>query len=219
MKKLTLGFILCASVSFAQKKIEVTEKVVAIDGVSRNSLTVMIEGADTETIKKAWKKQLKDLKGKVNDKTIIFGDDCESKEMGPNTFDVYSVVEEATSEGVRLVVAIDLGGAYLSTSDHPDKYPAGEKIVYNFAVEQSKEVVRGEIESTKKIVNSFERELSDLVKTKSNLEKDIADYEKKIEDAKAEIEKNVAGQANKQKEIEGLKSTLNDLEIKLKAIK
>lgn len=219
MKKLTLALLLLTTVASAQKKIEVIEKVVAIDGVSRNSLTVMIEGADTETIKKAWKKQLKDLKGKVNDKTIIFGDDCQSKEMGPNTFDVYSVVEEATSEGVRLVVAIDLGGAYLNTKDHPEKYPAGESIVYSFAVEQSKEVVRNEIESTKKIVGGFEKDLGDLVKTKSNLEKDISDYEKKIEEAKTEIEKNVAAQANKQSEIEALKSVLKDLEIKLKAIK
>lgn len=219
MKKLTWGFVLLSSMAFAQKKIEVVEKVVAIDGVSRNSLTVMIEGANTDDVKKAWKKQLKDLKGKVNDKTIIFGDDCEAKEMGPNTFDVYSVVEEATSEGVRLVVAYDLGGAYLSTADHPDKYPAGEKIVYNFAVEQAKEVVRNEIETTKKIISGFEKDLSGLVKDKQGLEKDIADYEKKIEEAKVEIEKNVAGQANKQKEIEGLKSALTDLEVKLKAVK
>ena len=215
----TLLALALASSSIAQTTLTVTEKVEAVDGVSRNSLSVMIPDASTDDIKKAWKKQLKDLKGKVSDKTVIFGDDCESKAMGENTFDVYSVVEEATDEGVRLVAAFDLGGAYLSTTDHPEKYPAAEKILKDFAIAQAKEVVKIEIETSQKILKGFEKDLSGLEKDKSNLEKDIADYEKKIEEAKAAIEKNVAAQANKKSEVEGMKAVIGDLESKVKAIK
>lgn len=219
MRKLILPMLLLSSVAMAQNKITVTEKMAAIDGSSRNSLSVTITGANAEDIKKAWKKQLKDLKGKVSDKTVIFGDDCQAKSMGDNSFDVYSVVQEATDKGVELIVAFDLGGAYLSTANHPDKYPAGEKIVYDFAVEQSKEVVRREIENAGKVLGGFEKELVSMAKDKEGLEKDIADYNKKIEEAQGSIEKNVAAQATKQKEIEGMKAALTELEIKLNAIK
>ena len=220
MKKLfTLGLLVMASAAFAQNNITIKEEMVAIDGTSRNSLTVILVEAKTDDVKKAWKKQLKDLKGKVSDKTIIFGDDCKSKEMGDNSFDVYSLVEEATDAGVRLVVAFDLGGAYLSTAAHPDKYPIAEKLVYGFAIEQAKAVVSGQIESNGKILKGFEKEIAGLEKEKAGYESDIKDAEKKIEEAKAAIEKNVANQANKKTEIEGMKAAVADLEVKLKNIK
>jgi hypothetical protein len=190
-----------------------------MEGISRNSLTVFVKEANTEDIKKAWKKQLKDLKGKVNDKTFIFADDCKVKEMGDNTFDVYSVVEEATAEGVKLVVAFDLGGAYLSTANHPEKYPVGEKILRDFAVEQTKEVVRVRIAAKQAELGGFEKELAGLVSEKAALEKDIVDCQKKIEEANTNIGKNVGNQANKQKEINSMKTLLTELEVKLKAIK
>lgn len=219
MKRLILPTLLLLSGSVMAQTVSVKEEMVAIDGMSRNSLTVMIKDATTDDVKKAWKKQLKDLKGKVNDKTIIFGDDCQSKSMGDNTFDVYSLVEEATDEGVKLVVAFDLGGAYLSTADHPEKYPAAEAIVKGFAVDQAKEAVSLEIGTTEKIIKEFEKDFAGLEKDKKKLEKDIEDYEKKIVEAKEAIEKNLVDQANKKTEIEGLKATVGDLEKKMKSIK
>ena len=216
---LTILFFSIAFGSTAQNYAPVVEQVVPMDGVSRNSLTIIIKDAKTEDIKKAWKKQLKDLKCKVNDKTFIFGDDCKLKEMGSNTFDVYSVVEEATDQGVKLVVAFDLGGAYLSKANHPDQYQVAEKVVYDFAVEQARELVRAEIAATNAIINGFEKELSGLEKDKAGMESDIADHEKKIGELKTAIEVNLGNQANKQAEIAGAKSALVDLEVRLKAIK
>ena len=218
MKRFLLPILVLFSSSvFAQSM--VTESVVAIDGKSRNSLAIIVKDGKADDVKKAWKKQLKDLKGKVSDKSIIFGDDCQNKAMGDNTFDVYSTVEDLGDQGIRLVAAFDLGGAYLSTADHPDKYPAAEQIMRRFAIGQAKEVVKGEIDASQKILKGFEKELSGLEKDKKKLEKDIEDYQKKIEEAKVAIEKNVSDQANKKTEIEGLKATIKDLETKEKSIK
>tara|TARA_R110002072_G_scaffold62872_3_gene157026 strand:+ start:1232 stop:1894 length:663 start_codon:yes stop_codon:yes gene_type:complete len=220
MKKLfILGLLVISTTAFSQEKITVKEQVVAIDGTSRNSLTVMLLGSNTSDVKKAWKKQLKDLKGKVTDKTIIFGDNCKLKEMGENSFDVYSLVENATDKGVKLVAAFDLGGAYLSTSAHPDKYPAAEKLLSNFAVEERKRVVSTEIENNQKILKGFEKALSTLEKEKVDYESTITDYEKKIEESKNEIERNIGNQTTKKKEIEGMKAIVAELEVKLKNIK
>lgn len=219
MKRLILPALLVLFTSSAFAQSMVNEAVVAIDGKSRNSLSVIIKDASVDDVKKAWKKQLKDLKGKVSDKTIIFADDCQLKSMGDNTFDVYSVIEDLGENGIKVSAAFDLGGAYLSTADHPDKYPAAESLMRNFSVAQAKEVVKAEIAASEKILKGFEKEFSGLEKDKSKLEKDIEDYEKKIEEAKAAIEKNLADQANKKTEIEGLKATISDLEKKEKSIK
>jgi ribosomal protein S4 len=218
MKKFLLPIFTLLSVSaFAQSM--VTEGMVAIDGKSRNSLSVIIKDATADDVKKAWKKQLKDLKGKVTDKTIIFGDDCQAKSMGDNTFDVYSMVEDLGQQGIRLVAAFNLGGAYLSTASHPEKYPAAEQIMKQFALEQAKAVIKNEIDVSEKILRGFEKDLSGLEKDKEKLEKDIEDYEKKIEEAKAAIEQNVSAQANKKTEIEGMKAVIKDLQTKEKSIK
>ena len=220
MKNLfTLSLLVISAAVFAQGKMKVKEEVVTIDGNSRNSLTVMLIESKTDDVKKAWKKKLKELKGKVSDKTIIFGDDCKIKEMGDNSFDVYSLVEEATNEGVRLVVAFDLGGAYLSAAAHPEKYPMAEKFVYGFAVEAAKSVVSMEIEISKKILGDFVKELAGLEKAKVGHESDIKDHEKKIAKAKEEIKQNIANQTKKKTEIEGIKASVSDLEVKLKNIK
>ncbi len=139
--------------------------------------------------------------------------------MGNNTFDVYSVVEEATDKGVKLVVAFDLGGAYLSKANHPDKYPIAEKIVYDFAVEQARELVRLEMEATGKILSGFEKELAGLEKDKVGAESNIVDYEKKIAESKTAIEVNLGNQANKLVEINTTKAALVELEVRLNSIK
>jgi DNA repair exonuclease SbcCD ATPase subunit len=208
MKKLfTLGLLVISAATFAQDKITVKEEMVAIDGTSRNSLTVILSGSETDDVKKAWKKQLKELKGKISDKTIIFGDDCVLKELGDNSFDVYSIVEEAIAEEVRLVVAFDLGGAHLSTAAHPAQYPAAEKFVYGFALAQGKNVVSTEIETSQKVLKSLEKDQIGLEKDKEKLEKDIKDYEAKIEENKVEIEQNVANQTDQQNEIHRLEES------------
>ena len=217
MKRFLLPVLVLFSSSVLAQSM-VTEGVVAIDGKSRNSLAIIVKDAKADDVKKAWKKQLKDLKGKVSDKSIVFGDDCQDKAMGDNTFDVYSTVEDLGDQGIRLVAAFDLGGAYLSTTDHPDKYPAAEQIMRRFAIGQAKAVVKGEIDASQKILKGFEKDLNGLEKDKKKLEKDIEDYQKKIEEAKAAIEKNVSDQANKKTEIEGLKATIKDLDTKEKSI-
>ena len=213
MKRSVFLFLFAPVLCLAQNRISVKEEVVAIEDYSRNSLTVQVDGAVADDIKKEWKKKLKDLGGKVNDKTVIFGDDCQDKSMGDNSFDVYSLVDELTDGIVRVVVAFDLGGAYLNSTDHPDKFPAAEKLVRDFAVEQSKNLVKSEIESSEKILKALEKNQSGLEKDKEKLQKDIKDYEGKIEENKASIVKNTSDQTSRQKEVHRLEGTQVDGQI------
>ena len=199
-------------------KIKVEEKTNMINGNSNNTLTVIIYETDKSEIEKAFKNELKDRKAKVSVKKEIFADDAQFKNMGDNTVDVYARVEEGKT-GNTLVAAVDLGGAYLSSAQHKDKYDAFRAFLYDFAVKMTKEGVSEQIKDAEKLLGKQENELEGLVKDKEGLEKDIEDYKKKIEDAKKGIEQNIKDQEAKNKEVEGQKKVVEELQLKQKAVK
>lgn len=92
-------------------------------------------------------------------------------------------------------------------------------MVYDFAVEQARELVRAEMDATGKILAGFAKELEGLERDKASLEGQITDYEKKIVETKTAIEVNVGNQANKQVEITAIKAALVEMEVRLNAIK
>lgn len=208
MRNLLIALFICAPVfSFSQERIEVKEETVDMAGTSRNALTVVVIGFTEDDVAKAWKKQLKGLKGKVSDEPVILGDDCQEKTMGDGTFDVYSMIQQVTEGMVKLAVAFDIEGAFLSSMDHPEKFAAAQKIIRDFAVVQARVAVETEIETSRKILKGLEKDLVGLEKDKEKLEKDVTDFHSKIDENKASIQKNITDQASKQKEVHRLEGT------------
>ena len=187
MKRL-FTLALCAIVlsATAQKAVVVTEGNEAVSNQVKNAMTVMVYEAEMKEVDKAWKKKLKDLKGKVTDKKEVFADDCKIKEMGDNTFDLYSRTEEIAGEGVKLIVGIDLGGAHLNSTDHPDKFKVMRDFIYDFGVEANKAVIGKEIALQEKTLKKLQGELEDLQKEDKKLDSDIADCKEKIKTAEAD---------------------------------
>src|SRR5687768_4628131 len=99
----------------AQVKVE--EKSVNIEG-SKNGFYISIPYGDDKQIEKALKEELQSWKGKYTTKGYIFVDDCSIKDMGDNTFDVYAIIEDIQEGGATVSIAIDLGGAYMSSGQH-----------------------------------------------------------------------------------------------------
>lgn len=204
MKRLIALLLFPTQFLLAQDAVTVKEESATIGGENRNCFTVMIKGASADDVQKDWKKTMKDMKGKVSDKDVIFADDCKDKSMGDNTFDVYAVVEEITDSLLRLVVAYDLGGAYLNSTEHPDKAVVANSMVREFAVTQSKNAVQAKIDASEKQLKGLEKDLEKLVKDKEKLEKDIRDNQNQIAENKSSIASNIEGQKSKQKEIHKL---------------
>ncbi len=218
MRNYILPFIVLFTTSTFAQNIQVEEATASIDGQSRNSLTVIITEGNAGDVNKAWKKELKGMKGKVSDKKFLFADDCEVKSMGDNSFDVYAVTESVAG-GAKLIIAFDLGGAYLNSREHPDRFSAAKSIVYKFAVEQTKAVVSAQLKNQEKVLGQMEKDLASMKKDKEKLEADIEDYKKKIVEAQESIKTNIGQQAAKKTEMEGQKATIGTLSTKLGAIK
>ena len=186
-----------------------------------NALTILLKRTDKKEIEKNLEKFLKknyDGKTKRNKKSgEIFSDNSKIDKMSSNTVDIYAIVDEA-GEDTQLTVWFDLGGAYLSSAIHTDRFPAGEKVLNDFALTVSKAQVEEELKSQKKSLGKLEGDLKDLEKDEKKLHKDIKEWEEKIAKAKKEIEEKQLAQKNKVKEIETQKQVVKDVETTLKKL-
>jgi hypothetical protein len=219
--RLFFSLLLLLSVSdlFAQKAIEITEAPSNFSTGSQNALSFVIYNGDLKDVRKDWEKELRGWKCKPKGKDELVAEECSHKSMGDRAFFVYSKVEEVPNEGVRITAAFDLGGAYMSSKDHPDRFLAAKKLVYDFAVSETKEVVKGEIKAAEKLLSDRRSELSALEKSQQQQEAAIRDSEKKIEEAKAAIARLKSDQEAKKAEMAAQEGVVNGLNEKLKAVK
>ncbi len=212
----TLVIALLSATVFSQIKVE--GKTVHIDG-RKPGFEVTIPYGDKKMIEKELKNELKSWKGSYKSDGSIFVDDCKLKEMGQNTFDVYAKVMETGEDGATIFVAVDLGGSYLSPSEHSPQYKVIESKLYKFGVIAAKNVIAQDIKVEEKLLKERENELITLKKEKEKKEKEIADCEAKIKKNQEEIEVNETSQIDKEKEIEAQKEKVAETIEKKEAIK
>lgn len=221
MKRLLLLALMATFTTplFSQKKIEVRESNEKIGGGSHNALSVMIYVEDKDLVEKAWKSKLKDMDAKVSSKDELFADEAKLKAMGPNTFDVYSRFEVVKGEGVRLIVGVDLGGAYLSSSQHGEQFKVFKELMHEFAVKVTKDKIGDEVATQEKALEKLEDQQKDLEGENKDLKGDIEDYKKKIAEAEEKIKKNEENQKTKKGEIEAQKKVVATVKEKMNAVK
>ncbi|HXB11320.1 MAG TPA: hypothetical protein VNZ45_04995 [Bacteroidia bacterium] len=221
MKKTTVLLFLFAGLSSAvwAQKIRVSESRENIGGGSHNALTVAVYGVDAKEVEKEWKSKMKDYNAKKisDNKGEMFADNTTIKEMGNNTIDIYTRIVDKKGE-VDLVVAFDLGGAFLNSSEHKDKYQIAEKILHDFAVKITKDAIDYQMKTQQKALEKLNGQQKDLVKENTNLNTQITDYQAKIKKDQDAIVKNKDDQAAKQKEIAQQQQTVDELDKKAKAV-
>jgi len=221
----TLSLLLIALSSFAQK-IKVSETTENVGGSRKNALVVTIYDTKSSNIESKWKSLMKNYKGKVSTKDGVFADNAVIKVINDNnTIDVHAKTEKVKEEVVKLIVAFDLGGAYLNSSEHKDQFNEAKKIVHEFAVKTTKDAIAGKRKAAEKVLNKLEGQQKDLVKEKSRSESNVENYKQKIEDYKKRIKetendiaKNKTNQEKKKQEINAQKKVVETITAKEKAV-
>lgn len=220
MKKIvSIGLSLAAFTLNAQD-IKVKSGNEKFSSGSHDCLKTTIYYASKDDVMDKWKSKLNDFKDEKVKRSgnEIFGDNILIKDWGNNTVDIYSSFEEdKEKKTVELAVAVDLGGAYLASSDK-DKYNYMEKLMKEFAKKMSVKAVEDELETVSKALGKLEDQQSDLEKEKKNLQGDIEDYKKKIAKAEEDIKTNDGNQSKKKSEIEAQKKVVDDVKKKLNGI-
>lgn len=221
MKKIfTLIAVFGFGLTALAQKIEVRESSENIGGGSNNSLTVNVVAKDKDQVQDAMRSFFKDLNGKTSSsKGEYKGDDCKIKAMGENTFDIYGKVEEVKGEGFKMIIAVDLGGAFMSSSQHKDQFKIIKEKVYDLAVKVQKDAIGGDLKEAEKLLEKMEDKQKDLEKDKKNLEEDIEDYKKKIKEAEEKIKENGSEQEKQKEQISAQKKVVEEVKKKMEAVK
>jgi hypothetical protein len=139
MKKITiLSIATLLSISVFAQKINVTESKENIGGGNNNALSVTLFNVDPSDAEKAFKSFMKTYDGKNSSKDGgIFIDNALIKDMSSNTVDIYGKAKGSKGDKqITFLVAFDLGGAFLNSSDHKSQYNVAEKLVHEFAVSE-----------------------------------------------------------------------------------
>jgi len=221
MKKITtLLFAATVSFSFSQSVLVKEGNEKFSTGSHEALITSIYENKMDEVINE-WKKVLKDYKNeKVRDKdNEVFGDNILIKDWGNNPVDFYTKFEEDTKDkAIKMMVAVDLGGKFLSSAGDKDKHKYVEKMVKEFAVKMTKEPIEDAIKEANKALSKSEDNQKDLEKDNKNLKDDIESYKSKIKKAEEDSKKNEADQVKKKAEVEAQKKAVDALKKKLEKV-
>jgi len=165
-----------------------------------NALSVDLVLTTKSEVEKEWIKYIKDFaqKTKKNAAQEIFGDDAAIAAMSRNTIDIFATINEK-GEDTELVVWFDLGGAFLNSQMHGDRYPVAEKMLKEFSMRVSKSAVESELGTQEADLQKLSDKLLRLRQEKQSLEKDIMEFAEKIAEARKQIE-NVTEEYNVAKE-------------------
>ncbi len=204
MRKITLlTFIFALSASFAFGQL-IKEGKNSMSKGTYNSLSMELRKTVQKDVLKEWEKFVKQYKGKVEKEkksTEILANNSVIKAMGDNDLDIYADVKQV-GENTELTVWFDLGGAFLSSNEHPQKYAVAENLIMDFALTVSKGILEDQLKEEEKVLKAFENEQKKLVKDKERYEKDIEDCKATITERENDIVKNKSEQKSKKEEIE-----------------
>jgi len=209
---ITLAFGIWSAAAFAQHSVEITEGATSFSSGNHNTLSFVINNADIKDVSKAWSRELRGWKCRPKGRQELTSTGCSTRSMGDRPFYVVSSVEEIPNKGVRVRAAFDLGGAYMSSTAHPDRYQAARQLLQAFAVEQTKVAIRAEIVAAQKLLAERQSAFTAAQRKEQQMKDEIAEREKLLASAKkAQIEKLA--------ELDAQRAVVAGLEEKLKKIK
>jgi peptidoglycan hydrolase CwlO-like protein len=214
----TIAASAIVSFSFAQE-VKLDEKSVSFNNGSHNAIVVTIPYATKDVVEKELKSEMKDWGGKFEStKGEYIAMQTTMKAMGEKHFDGYAKIIES-GDVIQVAFAVDLGGAYLSSSEHGAQYKVIKERAQKFGVKAANEGVAIELAAEAKILKDMEKEKSDLEKSIESSKKDIEDYKQKIAEAEQKIKDNEAALGKNGENITTQTGKIAEVEKKKKTIK
>lgn len=220
---LSLIVLVSYSLVYAQSDYEIIEDTLSMSRGEKNAFTLVVPNATASISEDIWKKYVRDFKArtKLDKKSNEWlTDDAQIKAISENTIDIYTKFNENLgAHYTEIVFWFDLGGAYLSSTVHPDKFSFAKSFMNSYGDMVTKVVIEDELKLQEKKLKELD---SDLVK----LMKDNDEFHKKIQEAQAiidQMEKNIKVNLNEQDvkkgEIEAQRTTIDNVKTRLSRYK
>ncbi len=233
MKTIVSIFILLTiaySTAFSQTNFEfkVLEENRSMSKGNANALIVNLPNTSYKQVNKLWNKYIKNFKGKLKYNRKIdeyFSDNAEVKDMSENAVDIISKVYDNGAEGTTVAIWFNLGVTYLSAEKYPERYPSGEKILKDFSLLVSADMIAAQLKEEEKRLENMNDTLKSLEKAKVQSEANITKQKEIITKAEAsivksekDIEGNLDNQGKQKLNIKEQEKVIETIKRKLKTI-
>jgi hypothetical protein len=208
MKKIQIALILalaCITNTFAQSKFVVNEVRQFMSKGEQNGFEIILTDVNKEKLVEAFEKKIKKYNGKITSSKKnpeSFVDNAKISTVSANTVDLYYYVSPVGTNGTKLTVFVDLGGAFISSAGHAQAFAAMENELKMIAKEATISIIDEQIKTEEKNQKKLEDEFKDLVKNKENYIKEIEKAKALIAQREADIVKNEQDQATKTQQID-----------------
>ena len=206
-------FAVVAAQTWSQKVSLIQENQSFTIGV-KNSYVLTIPYASKPLIEEELKSFLKEF-GKAKDNKgeikVLLG---KNKKVSDKPFDVYARVVTGKDGLPIAVFAVDLGGAFMNSREHPNQSEAMERLLIQFGNDCANTGINEEVKAEQKILQSLEKEQKDLEKGLSDYEKDIANYKEQIKETEKKISEVKSNQAKKKEAFKAQESKIELIERK-----
>ncbi|MCB0685402.1 MAG: hypothetical protein KDC53_02720 [Saprospiraceae bacterium] len=221
MKKFIASIITLSIPIFliAQSDYTINEGVREMSQGAKNSFTMFIPNASTSIGEDILKKYLRQYKGKpkLDKKTNEwFSDDAKLETISQNTIDIYTKLEENLAAHVLEVTFwYDLGGAFLSSTDHPEQIAAATQFMNRYGDMVTEVLIEEELKMEEKKLKELESDLSKLVKENDDYHKKVDEAQALIDALNKDIQVNLNAQSAKQSNIDDQRKTIDTVNNRL----
>jgi hypothetical protein len=183
----------------------------------QNSFYIEIPGADAKLAQKTFYEFVKEY-GKIKENSKAREHFMMATKIpvinGVSPVDLYAKFEDG--KGIATAyVWVDLGGAFVNSTDHPKQAQAMRQFMYDYFITVRKKVVTEELKVEEKKYESLVKDLKKLKDKNDDYHKDIEKAKQKIAEAETNIQKNQTDQDNKTKEIDTQKEVIDQVTDKL----
>lgn len=215
MKNLIILIIALASTFVSAQ--DIIEKKTSMSLGPQNGFYVEIQGADKKLAEKTFYEFVKEY-GKMKENSKAREHFLMATKIpvinGTSPLDLYAKFEEGKGMATTYVW-VDLGGAFVNSTDHASQTTALRQFVKDYFIAVRKKVVGEEVKVEEKNLSNLEKDLKKLKEKNEDLHKDIEKAKQKIAESEKNIEKNLVEQENKEKEIATQKEVLGKVTEKL----
>jgi hypothetical protein len=221
MKSIRIMFLSLFFLPLMLKAQNIQESPRTMSMGTKNSYYMTIDNLNAKEVEKLWLEFIKDAKGKTKKdrKTNeVFADDMSLPTVSSNLVDVYATFTDKGNNNTEVVTWADLGGAFLSAQDHPEKVEAFRSWLNTFGRKTRVRKVELEMVNEENKLKDLNKDYSRLQKDQDRLNKDIADAQQKLAEAQKSIEVNKAAQVTRQQEVFNQQKVLDLIKEKLKRV-
>jgi hypothetical protein len=216
---LLIGFLLSCVVFSQAQEVQMKEESVLFSTGSHHAIVAEIPFGKRAIIEKQLKSELKSWGGKL----IISGDEYKvvqgkMKAFGDKHFDGYAKIIETPNE-IKVAFAVDLGGKYMTSGEHPAEHRTIHERARNFGVKTAGLGIKADLAADKKALKTLEKQEKEIEKNIESSTKNIESYQKKIKEEQKNIETKNAELSAKQQEIKDQNGLITDRKKKAKKIK